>query len=43
MRLRDKFKARAKSNILAGVMYKRPKNAVVEMVVNAKSKYRYLK
>ena len=39
MRLRDQFKARAKLNILANVIYKRLRNAVVEMIANAKSAY----
>ena len=39
MRLRDQFKARAKSNILANVIYKRLRNAVVKMIANAKLTY----
>ena len=36
---RDQFKARAKSNILAGIMYKRLRNQVVKTIAKAKTDY----
>ena len=37
--LRDLFKSRAKSNILAGSMYKNLRNQVVKKIANAKAAY----
>ena len=37
--VRDKFKGRAKNNILAWTMYKRAWNTAVVLISNAKSKY----
>ena len=37
--VRDKFKGRAKNNILAWTMYKRAWNTAVVLICNAKSKY----
>ena len=37
MRIRDKFKKCAKTNILANTMYKKLRKKVVKMIANAKS------
>ena len=39
MRLRERFKVRAKSNILANIMYKRLCNQVVKSFAKAKTAY----
>lgn len=39
IRIRDNFKARAKHNILARIIYKRIRNDVVKQIANAKSNY----
>ena len=39
MQMRDQFKARANTNILANAIHERQRNKVVKMVANAKSNY----